>query len=187
MVRYTQYCLPKSSFHGKRKWVWEKGDALCEAHGFHECSVLWKSVGGADLDSLAAAAVHNAAVSASSWPESKWCGRRGRRWRGGRWWGLSLFQKSICIQGLQREFVKVVCSCKRETQSILYLHHSKGFPNSCYPFCSNWGTGTKAVPREAALSLYSATIIQVYYLFSQRLYCNKCTMINWFVQKKDPS
>lgn len=44
-------------------------------------SVLGKPAGGADLDSLAAAAVHNAAVSASSWPKNQRCRRR-RRWRG---------------------------------------------------------------------------------------------------------
>lgn len=48
----------------------KKEDTPCEAHGFHKCSVLGKSVGGADLDSLAAAAVHNAAVRAPSRPKS---------------------------------------------------------------------------------------------------------------------
>lgn len=83
-----------------------------------QCSVLRKSVGGADLDSLAAAAVHNAAVSASSWPKSKRCGRR--RWRGRCWRGLSLFQESICIQGLQREFIKVVRSYKEKHRPSSY-------------------------------------------------------------------
>lgn len=69
----------------------------------------WEISRREDLDSLAAAAVDDAAVSASSWPESKGGGRRRGRWRGGCWRGLPLLQESVCVQGLQRELIEVVC------------------------------------------------------------------------------
>lgn len=66
------------------------------------------------MDSPAAAAVDDAAVSASSCPKSKGCGRRRGGWRGGCWRGLALLQESVCIQGLQRELIEVVCGYKEK-------------------------------------------------------------------------
>lgn len=137
-------------------------------------------MGGTDLDSLAAAAVHNATVGASSWPKGKGCRRR--RWRGGCWGGLSLLQESICIQGLQREFIKVVCGWKeKQKTSSCSTYITTRLPKLLLSLLFKLRNYDKGCSQVAAPSLYLPVIIQVilYYLFSERLYSSKNTdMIN---------
>ena len=57
----------------------------------------------------ARAAVDDAAVAA---PGCEWAGCSGWRRGGGRRRGLVSFQEDVCVEGLQREFIKTICSCK---------------------------------------------------------------------------
>lgn len=133
------------------------------------------------MDSLAAAAVHNAAVGASSWPKGKGCRRRRRRrWRSGCRGGLSLLQESIRIQGLQREFIKVVCGWKEKHKTSSYSTYiTTRLPKLLVSLLFKLRNYDKGCSQVAAPSLYFLpVIIQVYYLFSERLYCSKNTEIN---------
>lgn len=168
--------LQKSSFHGEEETGLRIGRCPLWST-VPQVFTDWEISRRQDLDSLAAAAVDNAAVSASSWPESKGCGRRRGRWRGGCWRGLALLQERVCIQRLQRELIEVVCGYKEKhrTSSCSIYITAKASWTSAVPSVQmedTWERLFAPAMEAAAPSLCSPMVIQVYCLFSGRLFCN---------------